>query len=409
MGLALANRVARLWGGDARMAELQRWLVAALARAPEPTLARAEALIHLTGLIGDGTDTDRAMAWLEESIAISRRLEAPHLLAPALHELGLTCLEFLDDHRRARRLCDEALALRRAEADPRAEAAILTSLGWVAVFQGDLPRARALLEPSLAVSRDLGDLWNTARALWGLAGQALLAGDYERAEELNADMQGLVEQLGLDAVRALVFGVQPGQIAWARGDVSQAAACFAAGQALARTHQTPEFEVWATIWAARVLLEQGEIGPARALLGDSLTRAQAHGWRRYEAMARHGLGLAAWRQGDAGEACRWFRQSLELRRAMGVWLGQVECLEGLGVVAATGGRAAAGVRLLAAAGAARERLGAPLPPYERPAVATAMAAARSGLSEAAYAAAWAAGRALPLEQAVAEALIVGPA
>jgi hypothetical protein len=64
-------------------------------------------------------------------------------------------------------------------------------------------------------------------------------------------------------------------------------------------------------------------------------------------------------------------------------------------------------RLLGAADALRDAIGAPLPPVYRAAHEHDMATARTALGDAAFAAAWAAGRALALEQAVAEALAEG--
>src|SRR5262245_15581222 len=57
-----------------------------------------------------------------------------------------------------------------------------------------------------------------------------------------------------------------------------------------------------------------------------------------------------------------------------------------------------------AAAALREAIGVPLRPTDRAVHDRGLAAARAGLGEAAFAIAWAAGRAMPLEQAVADAL-----
>jgi hypothetical protein len=81
-----------------------------------------------------------------------------------------------------------------------------------------------------------------------------------------------------------------------------------------------------------------------------------------------------------------------------------ESLEALAIVAAGAGRPEHAARLLAATGAWRASVGAPLPPINRPDVEAALRTARTMLGEEAFAMAWAAGRTLTLEQAVAEAL-----
>ncbi len=83
----------------------------------------------------------------------------------------------------------------------------------------------------------------------------------------------------------------------------------------------------------------------------------------------------------------------------------VEDLEALAGVSATAQPAAA-ARWLGAAAAAREALGAPPPPGERPALKATARQAAACLAPGAFAAARAAGYAAPLEETVAQALTV---
>jgi hypothetical protein len=82
-----------------------------------------------------------------------------------------------------------------------------------------------------------------------------------------------------------------------------------------------------------------------------------------------------------------------------------ESLETLGsIIAGVGGQGEQAARLLGAAAAVRERLGAPQPPDDRQEVERLVAAARQALGVPAWTAAFTAGTALSLEAAVAEAL-----
>jgi len=126
------------------------------------------------------------------------------------------------------------------------------------------------------------------------------------------------------------------------------------------------------------------------------------------------LGLVARRQGDRVAARSRYRESLALRRELGDRRGIAECLEGLAEEdrgtapcrdqTPSQGQPERAARLLGAAEALRTRIGAPLPPHRRPEYETHRAALRVTLGEAAYTAAWSAGRALTWEEAVAEAL-----
>jgi len=85
-------------------------------------------------------------------------------------------------------------------------------------------------------------------------------------------------------------------------------------------------------------------------------------------------------------------------------LGIAEYLPGLGAVAAAGGNHAQPARLLAAAANLLSGLGALLEPPDRAEYEHGVAASRAGLSEAAFAEAWAEGRAMALDDAVHYAL-----
>jgi hypothetical protein len=80
------------------------------------------------------------------------------------------------------------------------------------------------------------------------------------------------------------------------------------------------------------------------------------------------------------------------------------CLEGLAGVAATAGGAARAARLLGAADALRQAIGAPLPVAYQTDVDRYLARARAALDPAAFSAAWTAGRALRPDDAITEAL-----
>jgi hypothetical protein len=119
------------------------------------------------------------------------------------------------------------------------------------------------------------------------------------------------------------------------------------------------------------------------------------------------LGRVALALGEPAEAARLLRQSLRMRQAAVERLGVVECLEVLATIAA-GAAPDRAARLLGAAAAARRALGTPLLPIRWPEVAAAEGAARAALGAPAYAAARAAGEALSLEGAAAEALRKAP-
>jgi hypothetical protein len=126
--------------------------------------------------------------------------------------------------------------------------------------------------------------------------------------------------------------------------------------------------------------------------------------------------LLAWSLGDYARAAELHRESLPQYHALGDRWGTAECLEGLAWAACAQGEdaltradAAAthcftrAARLLGAAEVIRNAIGAPMAPSYRTAHDSVVAAVRAHLG-ATVSAAWDAGRALSLEQAVVEAL-----
>jgi hypothetical protein len=113
-------------------------------------------------------------------------------------------------------------------------------------------------------------------------------------------------------------------------------------------------------------------------------------------------------QGDLRAARAPLAESLALYRGTGKLLGIAECLESLAGLAAAERRFTRAGRCLGAAEALRETMGAPLPPSERAEYDRTLRAVRGGCGGEAFAAAWAEGRAMPLEQAVCVALEAEP-
>ena len=118
------------------------------------------------------------------------------------------------------------------------------------------------------------------------------------------------------------------------------------------------------------------------------------------------LGSLAKRQGDAQEAMARLAESLVGFREIGQRIGIAACLESMAGVAGATGRPMRAVRLFGAAAAIRDRIGHPPYPEEQIEYARRWGEVRAQLDTETFAAAWAAGQAMTIEQAIAEALRV---
>jgi predicted ATPase/DNA-binding XRE family transcriptional regulator len=264
------------------------------------------------------------------------------------------------------RILERALAATAPAAARCGERALLlASMGEMAVWLGYGVGAIDLLEESLALSREANDPQATALALLWLAGA--LAGQWE-----------------LDRAEAL------------------------ATEALARWQAMPD-RGQSRIGDALYILGyiaslRGDQAAAEARFLEALDWGRALGADLFAAVVLEALGTCVREQGNPHHAANLFAESLTIVRAGEDPLLVINCVKSLGAVAAVTDRPEQAARLFGASEALRERQGLVLEPTERSRLERAIAPARAGLSEAKFAAAWADGRALPMAQAIAEAL-----
>jgi hypothetical protein len=158
-------------------------------------------------------------------------------------------------------------------------------------------------------------------------------------------------------------------------------------------------------FAAAASLSQGDISRARQLAEKGLSLAREVGARDAIYLTLHALATVARAEGDHERAAHLFGEGLTLSAEAEDHSSLAYFLQGLAAIAASADRLARAARLWGAAEALLERTEivyahAPDPSLYRRQV----TAAREGLDEAAWEAAWAEGRRMTPEQAVAYAL-----
>jgi predicted ATPase/DNA-binding CsgD family transcriptional regulator len=299
-----------------------------------------------------------------------------------------------------RRRLAEALA-RRPEADPALRMRALRGAGLLAWAQGDAAQAEPPMRESLALARGLGDGYGIAAALINLGNVAYQRGDMAAATDHYRESLAHFRARG-DLVQVAWNLVGLGATALHGGDLEGAEHLYAQGHDLFRQTATTRGIAWALTNLGAVARRQGDHERATALLTESLTRQRDLGDRNGIATALCELGMVAQARGEAGRAEACHLESLALRREIGDKPGIAACLEGLAAVAAGQGQAERAARLLGAAGAMRGSAGLGLPPPDGAGYERLVAAARAGLDEATFAAAWAAGEVLPLMTVVAD-------
>ena len=300
------------------------------------------------------------------------------------------------------RLAEESFALYQELGDAEGMAHSLSRLGGIARIRSQFALAHAQLEEAAARFQTLGSRWRQGQCLTEWVRAATEAGQYEQARALLAESLLLYQELG-DTQR----------LAWVRyllayllfvSQQDQALTRQLAEQSLAHFRERGDapFSVYPLGLLGLIHLEQGELEAARLLLEESLAIGKQTGVETDAVHLALGLARLLALQGDAAAARRLYQESLTLLFEYKVYEESVAAgLEGLAALEAGQGASRQAVWLWGAAHALREAIGATLYPVYRASHEQAIALVRAQLGEQAFHAAWAEGRMLTPEQALA--------
>ncbi|HET8646346.1 MAG TPA: tetratricopeptide repeat protein, partial [Vicinamibacteria bacterium] len=339
-------------------------------------------------------DLDQAAAQFEASLALYRDV----------HERGgcLWC------HRRP--WCARSMT-----------AMLLGEVAAVAGQRGEDARARALLEEALFILRQMGDQVGIAMMLRHLGELERRRGDAAQAASRFTEALAVFRKLGVlqnvaSTLLALGDVVRRSNAPHRAAALDQATAWFTEALALCRERQDQRGATAALLALAACARDRGENERALALADEALGLARGLGDEVGIAEALNALGDSARVLGDSGRALACYGESLWLwrephrreagdrnrRGAQGASLAVAESLRGIAAIAQQAGMPEEAAHLLGAASALHEASGVSLLPGDRMAHEREAARVRPRLGEAAFAAAWAAGRALTVTQAIAD-------
>jgi predicted ATPase/class 3 adenylate cyclase len=375
-----------------RTAHLAHFL--ALAEQAEPELARPEQRAWAARLEAEHDNLRATLGW-----AVARDPEAALRLVGALFSFWWQRSHIEE----ARRWAERALLAATGGPPTRPRGKALLDAGDLAAMQGDYGRAEELAEEALALFRGLGDAKAIAGALVSLGNVASARGDLDRAagrftEALEA-LRALEHRYGVAAVLTNL-----GQTELRRGDLARARELGEEALAAAREIGAGHLVAEVLVIVAAVLAGQRDAAGAAAAAEEALGLARDVGDKRLAAEALFALAEVARLGGEEARSPGLVAEAAAAFGDLGDREGIARCLEATAALLAARAEVAGAVRALGAAAALREAIGAPLPPADRPKHEQLVTEAGARLGEGAYAEAWEAGRALPLEQAVAEAL-----
>ena len=296
-------------------------------------------------------------------------------------------------------------ALAVGAAGPETAEHLLRMAGALSRFwevRGHLSEGRQWLERAME-QVESAPLADRARALCGAGVLARHQGDYDAALRLLEGALGGYRQLG-DNHGAAVALLHMGAVARRLGDFTRAAALLDESLSL-RRQLGDRREIAQSLTALRVLARDQEwYKQAEQLFEESLPTFEDLGAKQGQAIAPTNLGAVAMRQSQMPRAQERFERALALCSASHDRQGIALSLLDLAAVVAWQGEWTLSTRLLAAADGIMDAIAARFGPADLKIYQECLATLRATMDESEFSLAWASGRALTPEEAVAEAL-----
>ncbi|HEY6410405.1 MAG TPA: tetratricopeptide repeat protein, partial [Ktedonobacteraceae bacterium] len=356
------------------------------------------------GYFSEGrTFLERALAGSGRGVTASVRAKA--LIAAADVALNQS------DIARGETLSKESLALCRELADTPGIAFSLRLLGWVAWNSGDPVTAHSLMEEALALRREAGDKDRIAESLFYLALLAGNQGEYARGCALVEEGLALYREIGDKRGMAWSLVLLAGILFSSQGDQMTIRSLLEEVLTLCGELREKGCMAQALGILGQVTLEQGDATTARVISEESLALHRELGdrWGIHQSLCL--LARVEASQDHYAMARTHYEEGLALCKEADDKWSTVSCLEGLACVEAAQGEPAWAARLWGAAESLRAVIGArseqaglfwmARTPVERAAYEQAVTTARAQLGEEAFASAWAKGRTMTPEQALA--------
>jgi tetratricopeptide (TPR) repeat protein len=243
-----------------------------------------------------------------------------------------------------------------------------------------------------------------ARALYVVALLSFLRGEPDRAGSAAAEGVATARKAGDDEILAYALGMH-GLAALSRGEIDTAEAVLPEALSLFRELGDPHSISSGLYGLANLALARGEREEAMRLIGEAETLSRESGNLSMLATCLGTQAISTRLEGDDVRTAKLLRESVEIAGMLRDDYNIVFCASGLAGVAAREGRPERAARLFGVADALSEKTGAGVSwSVLRNLNERDLAVTREMLDSEAFEAAWAEGRAMTLEEAVAYAL-----
>ncbi|MDQ2808277.1 MAG: tetratricopeptide repeat protein, partial [Chloroflexota bacterium] len=390
------DRLAEAGEAAATRTRHRDWFLA-LAEAAEAPIREQQAAHWLNRVEREHDNLRAALAWSHDA---PDGLEAELRLAGALQTFWIRRGYWIEG-----RAWLEAALDRPGPAAPAARAKALEGAGRLATGQGDFVEAHAQLELSVKLYRQVDEHQATARTLVSLSWVAQRQGDSKRAASALEEGLALYRMLGSKQGVADVLD-NLSILALNRKDAMGAQRFAEESLALQREAGNRRGIASSLTNLGEALRAQQKWIQAVAVVEEALALEEGHGDTWGIALASHNLGQLVLAQGDSQRAAGLFTTSTQLYHQLGNKEGIAMCLAAAVGVAAKQGQWLRAAQLCGATDGLLQTLKAHLDPTDAAAYAPHSSAVQAALADAEWTAAWTAGQAMLLDEAIVYSLDV---
>ncbi|HET9493282.1 MAG TPA: tetratricopeptide repeat protein [Chloroflexia bacterium] len=282
-------------------------------------------------------------------------------------------------------------------------ARMLAGAGAMAYYQGEYDATRRLNEKALAIRREIGDRNGIAASLNNLGIAAMDQGDYLAAHDYLSESLGIARELAIPWKICAALG-NLGITETRLGNLDAARLHLKESLVIAREAEDIQRTADALTNLSVVARFQGDVGEARRYLDEAHLIYRQLGHKSGIIQVLIQLGFVARDENHFDQARSHLSDALILLLELPNKALIADCLEGLAWLVGKRGSLERSVRLFGAAERLREVTGVPLSQAERDYYTQFLDTARQQVDAVRWDTAWAEGRAMNTEQAVAYAL-----
>jgi len=284
-------------------------------------------LNNISGIYRARGDYDTALVYLEQSLAIFRKIGDLAHEGTTLNNIS-QIYKARGDYDTALMYLEQSLDISRQIRDLSGEGTTLNNISQIYAARGDYDTALSYLEQSLAIFRQIGDLSSEGTTLNNISQIYKARGDYDTALSYLEQSLAIFRKIGDVAGEGTTL-TNIGNIYYARGDYDTALSYLEQSLAIRRQIGDLAGEGTTLNNISQIYKARGDYDTALSYLEQSLAIFRKIGDLAHEGTTLNNISQIYMARGDYDTALSYLEQSLAIRRQIGNVAGMIPILHNM--------------------------------------------------------------------------------